>query len=342
MVNQSRKKAPTQADVARLAGVSRPMVSYALNNPSSVSIADDTRQRIMEAVEALGYVPDRVAQSLRTRKTRTIAGIIPDITNPFYPSLQRGIQDVARRHNYSVVTYNTDGTLDEERQCPEWIQQGLVDGMIGSLFHYNLEAMRPFVERGIAVVRMTVGPEVVDDLPIDCLYVDNFKAAYTATNYLIGRQHTRIAMIAGQESPVREQRVQGYRAALLDHHLRLDEILVRGSDFTERGGYEAMSELLRLSPLPTAIFAANDLLAIGAMLAIRQAGLIIPNDIAVVGLDDIPAARLVTPALTTINQFAGRLGQRAAQMIFERLADPALGLARSEEMPFELIVRESA
>src|SRR6266404_1755913 len=141
--------------------------------------------------------------------------------------------------------------------------------MIGSLFHYVLEAMRPFVERGIAVVRMTVGPEVVDDLPIDCLYVDNFKAAYTATNYLIGRQHTRIAMIAGQESPVREQRVQGYRAALLDHHL---------------------------------------------------------------GLDDIPAARLVTPALTTINQFAGRLGQRAAQMIFERLADPALGLARSEEM----------
>src|SRR5260370_41501290 len=103
MVNETRKKAPTEADVARLAGVTRPMVSYALNNPSSVSIADETRQRIMEAVEALGYVPDRVAQSLRTGKTHTIAGIIPDITNPFYPTFQRGIQDVARHHNYSVV-----------------------------------------------------------------------------------------------------------------------------------------------------------------------------------------------------------------------------------------------
>src|SRR5260221_10267176 len=110
MVNQSRKKAPTQADVARLAGVSRPMVSYALNNPSSVSIADDTRQRIMEAVEALGYVPDRVAQSLPTCKTRTIGGIIPDITNPFYPSLQRGNQDASRHHNYRFDTYNPDGT----------------------------------------------------------------------------------------------------------------------------------------------------------------------------------------------------------------------------------------
>lgn len=342
MSRQPLKRSPTQADVAKLAGVSRPMVSYVLNNPRSVSVAEDTRRRILDAIEQLGYMPDRVAQSLRTRKTRTIAGIIPDITNPFYPAFQRGIQDIARRFHYSVITYNTDGTPEEEKLCLEWLQQGLVDGMIASLFHHDLEAMRPLVDRGIAVVRMTVAPAAVEDLPIDCLYVDNLAAARTAVNYLIEKGHTRIAMIAGQFSPVREHRVQGYRAALAEHHIPLDEILVRGADFTEKGGYTAMCELLRSSPLPTAVFAANDLLAIGAMSAIREAGLRIPEDIAIIGLDDIPAARLVHPALTTINQFAERLGQRAAEMLFERLDGSVTEGLRDEEMPYELIQRESA
>lgn len=342
MAKQVVKRQPTQADVARLAGVSRPMVSYVLNDLPSVSVAIETRQRILDAMEQLGYQPDRAAQSLRTGKTRTIAGIIPDITNPFYPAFQRGIQDVARSYHYSVITYNTDGTLDEERQCLEWLQQGLVDGIIASLFHHDLEAMRPLLDRGIEIALMTVGSAAAKDLPMDCLYVDNVAASRTAVNYLIERGHTRIAMIAGQFSPVREHRIMGYRSALTEHHIVLDEILVRGSDFTEKGGYEAMRELLHSALLPTAIFAANDLLAIGAMLAIREAGFRIPNDIAIVGLDDIPAARLVSPSLTTITQFAERLGQRAAEMLFERLSGTVSAEFRDEEMPYELIVRDSA
>jgi LacI family transcriptional regulator len=337
-----RKKPPTQADVARLAGVSRPMVSYALNNPSSVSIAADTRQRILDAVRTLGYVPDRVAQSLRTRKTHTIASIIPDITNPFYPTFQRGMQDVARLHNYSVITANTDGLREEENHCLEWVMQGFVDGAIFHLFHHNLEHIRPIVERGVVGVWTTIGPLPPIDLPLDILYLDNAKAAQTAVNFLIERGHTRIAMIAGQPSPTGNERTRGYQVALTEHHIPLDEIMVRGADFTERGGYAAMRELLELKPIPTAVFAANDLLAIGAMQAIHEAGLHIPGDVAIVGLDDIPAARLVRPALTTITQFADRFGQRAAQMIFERLANPDLGPLRSEEVPFELVIRDSA
>src|SRR5258706_8227900 len=313
MPEHRHKKSPTQADVARLVGVSRPMVSYVVNNPSSVSVAAETRQRILDAIEQLGYTPHRVAQSLRTRKTHTIAAIIPDITNPFYPAFQRGIQDVARCHHYSVITYNTDGTFEEEKQCLDWLQQGMVDGIVASLFHHDLEAMRPLIGRDIAVVRMTVHPETAADLPVDCIYVDNAAASRTAVNYLIERGHPRIAMIAGQFSPVRDYRVQGYRAALAEHHIPLDEMLVSGEDFTEKGGYQATRELLRSSPLPTAIFAANDLLAIGAMLAVREARLRIPADVAIIGLDDIPAARLVSPALTTITQFTEQLGQRAAE-----------------------------
>src|SRR5260221_10294228 len=200
MSKQVHKKSPTQDDVARLARVSRPMVSYVLNNLGSVSVAADTRRRILDAIEQLGYRPDRVAQSLRTRKTRTIAGIIPDITNPFYPAFQRGIQDVAQRFHYSVITYNTDGTLEQEKQCLEWLQQGLVDGMIASLFHHDLEAMRPLLERRIAEVRMTVGPAASEDLHLDCIYVANFAAARTTVNYLIDQRHTRIDMIADQFS----------------------------------------------------------------------------------------------------------------------------------------------
>ena len=338
----SRKKAPTQLDVATAAGVSRSLVSYVLNGTTTISIPDGTRQRILDAVDRLEYIPDRTARSLKLGKTYTIAGIIPDITNPFYPAFVRGIQDVARSHNYSVITYNTDYRMDEETLFLEWVRQGLVDGVIGNLFHHDIEALRPYVERGIAIVRMTAGPEAVPDLPIDCVYVDNHQAARTAVNYLVQQGHWRIAMIAGQVSEIREQRVQGYREALAEHHLALDEILMRGTDFTERGGYEAMQELLRSELLPSAVFAANDLLAIGAMRAIREAGLTIPGDIALVGLDDIPAARLVNPALTTVTQFTEELGQQAAQMLFERLNGTAPESGRNQEMRFELIVRDSA
>ena len=150
-------------------------------------------------------------------------------------------------------------------------------------------------------------------------------------------------MISGQMStPPRERRVAGYRQALSDHAIPLDEMLVIGSDFTERGGYEAMQAILALAERPTAVFGANDLIAIGAMLAIRDAGLNIPGDIAVVGMDNIPAARLVHPALTTIDQFPEKSGKKATEMLFERLNGQFVGGVRNHEMPFQLVIRESA
>lgn len=337
------RKRPTQADVAKLAEVSQTTVSHVLNNTPNIAIPEETRQRILEAMDDLGYVPDRMARSLRTRKTYTIASIIPDITNPFYPAFQRGIQDVAEHHDYDLIMYNTDGSAANERRCLRSLKQGSVDGAIAVFFHLGDEALQPLLERNIPIVTLVAGKQDVGDLPLDTLYIDNTAAAQMAVSYLIDRGHTRIGMIAGVEAtPPRRSRILGYRRALAEHHLPLDEILIQGCDFTEQGGCEGMQELLKLSPRPTAVFAANDLMAIGAMIAIREAGLRVPQDVAVVGFDDIPAAKLVNPPLTTITQFQEQLGKRAAEMLFERINGTAPENGCSVEMPFKLIIRESA
>ncbi len=338
------KKRPTQKDVATHAGVSTATVSQVINHRSggNVRISDETRQRVWGVVEALGYLPNVNARSLRTQKTSTIASIIPDITNPFYPTFQRGIQSVTRRHGYDLLTYDTDGSRVNEQRSLRLLEQGRVDGAIVVLFHLNHEDLRPVLESDVPIVALVAGAQEAQDLPIDTIYIDNTKAAKTAISYLIDGGHTRIGMIAGiEETPPRRNRIRGYQQALAEHHLPLDELLIQGGDFTEEGGYQGMQELLALFPRPTAVFAANDLMAIGALIAIREAGLIVPNDMAVVGFDDIPAASWVSPALTTISHAQQRLGERAAEMLFERLEDDSLERGRSVEMPFELIIRDS-
>jgi LacI family transcriptional regulator len=334
------KKRPTQADVARRANVSQALVSYVLNDTSPVSVPPETRQRILEAMTELGYVPNLTARSLRTNKTYTIAGIIPDITNPFYPAFERGIQDVADRQGYNLIMYNTDGTAEKEQKCLNSLRQGRVDGVIAVLFHLSAKDLFPLLEMNIAVVRFEATLKRAGAYPLDNLYVDNVAAAHTAVSYLIKQGHNYIGMIAGQRGPA-DYRVQGYYQALRDHGLPLDEALIQRGAFAEAGGYQSMHALLQLSPRPTAVFAANDLMAMGALLALREATLQVPDDVAVMGFDDIPTAKLVHPPLTTVTQFQQRLGRRAAEMLFERLDGSAAEVGRCEEMPYSLIIRES-
>ena len=340
--SSTRRKRPTQADVARLAAVSQPVVSYVLSDNPLASVAPATRRRVLEAIAQLGYVPDATARSLRTRKTSTIAGIIPDITNPFYPAFERGIQDVAERHGYDLIVANTDGDPEKEARCLRSALQGRVDGLIGVFFHVSVTELRPLLERPMPVVRLEAAPKLAGPLPLDNLCVDNAAAARDAVAYLIGRGHRTIGMIAGRDGP-RAARVRGYRRALAEHDLPADDRLIVEGDFRKGGGERATRELLARTPRPTAIFAANDVMAMGALIAVRAAGLRVPADVAVVGFDDIFAAKLVSPPLTTVAQFPERLGRRAAELLLERLDGraPADG-GRSEELPYELIVRESA
>lgn len=336
-------KKPTQADVARVAGVSQAMVSYVLNDSPTVSVPLVTRQRILDAIDGLGYVPNNNARSLRTSRTHTIAGVIPDITNPFYPAFERGIQEVAEARGYDLIVYNTGGSLERERKCLRSLQQGRVDGVVAVFFHLTARDLGVLLERDVAVVRLEAKKREAAEfeLPLDNLSVDNVEAACVAVEYLIGRGHDRIAMIAGRGGPG-STRTLGYRRALEKHGIPVDEALIRDGDFNENGGYGISRELLATSPRPTAVFAANDMMAMGALRAIREADLEIPGDVALVGFDDTPWTRLVTPPLTTVTQFQEKLGHRAAEMLFERLDGEAPEGGRHEEMPYELIRRGSA
>jgi LacI family transcriptional regulator len=330
------KRRPTQDDVARLAGVSQTAVSLILNK-ADPTIPEDTRQRVVAAAQTLGYVPDRAARGLRTNKSYTIASIIPTITNPFYPAFERGIQDVAEEHEYNLVIYNSDGIAEKERRALLSAQQSRVDGLIVVLFQVGAKTLLPLLEQNIAVVRLESRYKEPGEAPLDNLYIDNVAAAQEAVTHLIGRGHRRIGVLARNEGPG-DMRVFGYRKALAAHGLARDETLVQQGDFTEEGGYEAMQRLLTLSERPT----ANDMMALGAMLAIQEAGLKVPQDIAVVGFDDIPTARLVHPPLTTVTHFQVDLGRRAAELLFERLSGKAPPHGRTVEMPYQLVIRKSA
>lgn len=332
------KRRATQRDVARLAGVSQAAVSIVLTGAGKPSISPDTWQRITNAARELGYVPNRFAQALRTNRSMTIACLVPDITNPFYPALIRGVQSVADGMNYDLITISTDGLAERERHFLDWALQGRVDGIIGVFFTLRAQDLRPLVEGGVPVVRIESSKKRGGDIPLDDIYVDSYAAAHAVTRFLIGRGHRRIAMIAGRGGP-QSVRVEGYRQALLD--AGGTPRVVIDDEFNETGGMRAAEAMIAEGDHPTAIFAANDLMAIGVIQALREHGIVVPDHIAVVGFDDISAARLISPPLTTVAQFQRDMGAKAAQTLMERLRGSRQGPGTALEVPFKLVERAS-
>ena len=339
------RKRPTQADVARRAGVSQSMVSYVLNDNPNIAVPETTRQRILDSMSELGYVPNRTARSLRTQSTQTIACVVPDITNPFHTSFVKGLQAVAESHGYDVAFYNTDRLEAKEHKILSLVLEGRADGLVMTPLHLSAADFEPVLKAGVPVVVQgpNTMPTALAGMPLDSLQIDDVAAAREAVSLLAATGHTRIGMLAGQQNtPPQQQRERGYREALDAHGLDYDPSIVLGGEFREEDAHQAMRKLLGLPDPPTAVFAASDLMAIGAIAAAHDAGLAVPDDVAVVGFDDIPVARHVHPPLTTIAQFEEGIGRRAAEMLFERLNadEPAEG--RRETLPFKLIVRESA
>lgn len=338
----THRRRPTQADVARAAGVSQSLVSRVLNGDEAISVPDETRERVLRVINELDYVPNSGARGLRKGRTSTVALVIPDITNPFYPELERGIQDVAERRGYDVITYNTDGLVDKERNSLRLLRQGRVDGAVITTFHLSVEDLAPLAAMGTPVVLLGRWPTEADGQPIDSVFIDNVAAARTAVSRLIQAGHRRIGMLAGRPgSAMADERVAGYRQALADFAIAWDDDLVEVGDFEEAGGERATERLLTSSPRPSAIFAANDLMALGAVTVLRRRGLRIPDDVALIGFDDIPEARRVTPPLTTVSQFQKRLGQRAAELLLERIEGDGPAHGRSQECPYQLVARAS-
>ena len=331
----------TQKEVARLAGVSQAIVSHVVNQTGK-SIPEETRQRVLDAMEELGYTPNKAARSLRTQKSYTIACIVPDLTNTFFPPFLRGVQSVADLHDYDLIIYDSHTSAVKEHRYVKSLGCGHVDGAVASLFHRDQDLVDAMLARGVHLVTLERGCPQSGTRQHDVVYVDNITASRAAVAYLIKLGHTRIGILSGTlGTPPQRSRLEGYRQELKAHALDVDETYVRNGDYTEASGYAEMQALLSLPDRPTAVFAANDLMAVGAMSAVQNQGLRIPQDIAIIGFDDIPAARLVSPALTTVRQFQDQIGQRAASLLFDRLCDKASQDFQFVEMPFEIIVRES-
>jgi LacI family transcriptional regulator len=336
------KKRLTQKDVAQAAGVSQAIVSHVVNQTDK-AIPEATRQRVLQAMDELGYTPNKAARSLRAQKSYAIACIVPDITNAFFPAFLRGIQSVSETHEYDLIIYDSHTSASKELHYVRSLGCGHVDGAVAVLFHRDERVVADLLEQGLQLVTFEDGKPEPGSRLHDVIYVDNVSAARAAVDYLIERGHTHIGMLAGTEgTPPQRRRLQGYREALSDHGLAYQDVFVRNGDYTEQGGYAEMQRLLSLAERPSALFAANDLMAIGAMLAVQDAGLRIPQDMAIMGFDDIPAAYLVHPRLTTVRQFQEKAGQQAAKLLFERLCGEAAAEVQFIEMPVEIVVRESA
>ena len=343
-MNETRKtqKSATMRDVARLAGVSQPTVSRVLNQSNSaIAISEETRAKVMAAVEELNYRPNVLARGLRTQQTQMIAVMIAHISNGFYHPIVRAIQDVATKEGYDVMIANTDHLYAHEIHFCEAVTRRPVDGVIMVPIHLTTADLSQFIAR-TDTPRAVLG-EQINHPRIDVVYAKDELAIQEATRWLIDeRGHRRFGFIGvSDDMPPGPRRQRGFLRALHNAGLSIrPEHIVMG-DFTPESGRWAAEQLLQTDDLPSVLVVLNDLMAIGAMLHLQEAGYRVPEDIAVMGFDDIPESILVRPALTTIAQDAVDIGHKLATCLFERIANPDLP-ARHLESTLKLIKRDSA
>jgi LacI family transcriptional regulator len=336
---------PTQADVARLAGVSRATVSYVINNRSGgkVQITDDTRRRVLDAIGQLGYQPNAAARSLKTQQTQLLAVMVPDLTNPFYPLLIRGAQVAADEQDYQILVYDSNDSPDREQKFVDAMLRRRVDGMILVAFHLQVADVARLTDAGIRVV--AVGGRL-RQAQVDVVATRERRAVHELMNHLLEKGHRRIAHLAGpQDTAAGEVRWRGYRESLLAAGLPYDEALVRyGSFHGDEVADLVMSLFDQVDPAdrPTAIFVANDVMAIEVIRTLTRQGRCIPEEVAVCGFDNIPGAELVMPALTTVGQDPQTLGQRATELLLDRLETDEPIDVRHVSVPYQLIIRESS
>jgi LacI family transcriptional regulator len=329
-----RSARPTIYDVARLAGVSTATVSRALNGTGQIAPA--TRVAIDAAVEQLGYRPNTIARSLVTKSTQTIALLLPDITNPFYAALVSGIQQRALEAGHTMLLCTTEGDAEREEQYLNLLRAKQVDGALVDGLRLPPDRIARFVRDGFPIVCLD---RDVDSTSVPLVQVDNRLGARMATEHLLSLGHTRIAHVAGPpDLGISEQRVDGYREALAAAGLIPDPGLIATGGFTEEGGYRATRQLMGRGF--GAVFAANDLSAVGVICALAEQGWRVPDDVSVVGFDDLRLSAFTTPPLTTIRQPAAEIAERATELLLD-LAGGGHVHEQLHLLPPELVVRGS-
>jgi len=330
----------TSHDVAKLAGVSRTTVSYVLNAVETANISSDTRQRVRAAADELSYVPNAAAQMLAGQRTHIIGLVFPRTyphlsTHMFLLEVMEGLVGVAQQNGVRLLIDSVESSLEDA--YVELVRSKRIDGLILiDLLLADDQSLRSLVDDGFPMV--SIG-WMHDD--ICCVDVNNRTGAQTAVEHLISLGHTRIACITN--FPVTERtpsaRLEGYRDALAAADIPFDERLVKSGQYSPESGFAAMEELLVATAQPTAVFVASDIVAFGAMQAIQTRGLAIPDDVVVIGFDDLPLARFANPPLSTVHVPADRQGQLAGQLLIDKIHEKSVSTHTWLET--QLVIRES-
>lgn len=307
-------------DVAQRAGVSIATVSRVLNNNGNVN--ESTRAKINKAIKDLKYQPSRVAKRLRSKSiSSNLLGIlIPDIENPFYVDVLRGIEELAYENNYAIIMCNFGQDEKKEKLYLEILQSEGIDGLVVAPAHEDDPLLKKMVKDGLPVVCVDRG---LKDSNVDVVLVDNVTGAYNAVDYLVKSGYKRIAYIAGLPAiPSSLLREKGYKEALADNGISFDPELVRFGNSKHKSGVELCDELLKLPNPPDAFFTGNNLITLGALETIHKWKLKIPEDIAIIGFDDMQWSSSLNPPLTAVRQPAMEIGKRAVELLIQRIKDP--------------------
>lgn len=319
-------------DIAKIAGVSIATVSRTLRHPDKVS--ESTKRKVVEAMQKHKYRPNAMATSFRSAKTHKLLVLVPNLANPFFATLIRGVEDHAQKKGYSVLLGDTRGDVESEQVYLDLVHSKQADGVI-QLTPYSPE--KSFLPEGIPLV----GAAGCEGEPYPSVRIDNIAAAKAVTDFLISQGHRRIAVMSGlADNRHTIDRVQGYRKSLEQHGIEFNPSLIVEGEFTMVSGQIAAAQILQMSELPSAVFCLNDDMAISAMQAFKAAGMEIPHDISIVGFDNIEYSKYCSPSLTTIEQPAIEMGRIAAKQLINLIETGDLQ-QQHYILPYELLVRGS-
>lgn len=327
---------PTIYDIAKLAGVSTATVSKVFNQTGR--IGEKTRQRVLDISKELNYQPSVVASALTGKRTYTLGLLVPDLANPFFAEIARHAEDRANKLGYNVVICNTDNNETKEMKYVQLLRQKSVDGIIIATGVTNDDIMNELEKHRVPISLIARDRS---RFSTSSVLVDDYAGGYRATQHLIGLGHQRIAIIAENlKIASNEERIRGYRKALEDAGIDNEDDLVHESDFTVEGGRQAANRMLKHHHPPSAIFACNDLLAIGVLQAAKEKNVAVPEQLSVVGFDNTILAQITTPALTTMAQPIQAMGYRVVDLIAAEINESNAAKQRIVLMP-ELIIRQS-
>lgn len=322
-------------DVAKKANVSTATVSRVISKPDTVR--EETINKVLKAIKELNYHPNVLARQLRMSETKTVIVVIPDISNPFFSKVLRGIENLASANGYQVLLGDAGNDSEQESRYLDMLRQKKADGMI--LLTAKMKA--EIVEEMANEFPVVLACEYIEGSSIPTISIDNVSSARKATDYLIQLGHRRIGTISGPlDSVLGQDRLKGFYQAMARHSLSIDPVLVQEGHFNYESGFNLMKKFLALNRMPTGVFAANDEMALGAIRAIRKMNLRVPDDISVIGFDDIHFSSIFEPALTTISQPAFEIGSKAMELLIMLLDKKRIG-KNQYILDDSLVIRES-